>query len=50
VLDARDQVEALLRSAEGVAQLRGSGALQDMKRLVPNVRLLQAGVEAELCS
>ncbi|KAE8888655.1 hypothetical protein PF005_g2838 [Phytophthora fragariae] len=36
-LEARDQVEALLRSAEGVAQLRGSGALQDMKSLVPDV-------------
>ncbi|ETL44339.1 hypothetical protein L914_05360 [Phytophthora nicotianae] len=36
-LEARDQVETLLRSAEGVAQLRGSGALQDMKRLVPDV-------------
>ncbi|RLN86758.1 hypothetical protein BBJ28_00022435 [Nothophytophthora sp. Chile5] len=36
-LEARDRVETLLRSAEGVAQLRGSGALQDMKRLVPDV-------------
>ncbi|KAG3032200.1 hypothetical protein PC121_g4075 [Phytophthora cactorum] len=36
-LEARDQVEILLCSAEGVAQLRGSGALQDMKRLVPEV-------------
>ncbi|RLN52231.1 hypothetical protein BBJ28_00010614 [Nothophytophthora sp. Chile5] len=36
-LEARERVETLLRSAEGVAQLRGSGALQDMKRLVPDV-------------
>ena len=36
-LDLRNQVEALLCSPEGVAELRGSGALQEMKRLVPDV-------------
>ncbi|RLN51892.1 hypothetical protein BBJ29_005765 [Phytophthora kernoviae] len=36
-LEARDQVETLLKSADGVAQLRSSGALQDIKRLVPEV-------------
>uniref|UniRef100_M4BSD8 Histone-lysine N-methyltransferase, H3 lysine-79 specific n=1 Tax=Hyaloperonospora arabidopsidis (strain Emoy2) TaxID=559515 RepID=M4BSD8_HYAAE len=35
-LDLRNQVEALLCSPEGVAELRGSGALQEMKRLVPD--------------
>ncbi|KAI9905912.1 hypothetical protein PsorP6_013570 [Peronosclerospora sorghi] len=39
-LDVRDQVESLLRSPQGVLQLRGCGALQDMKRLVPEVRLI----------
>ncbi|KAJ8569076.1 hypothetical protein ON010_g6186 [Phytophthora cinnamomi] len=46
-LEARDQVEALLRSAEGVAQLRGSGALQDMKSLVPDVSVAAGGCRGE---
>ncbi|KAF4033964.1 Histone methylation protein DOT1 [Phytophthora infestans] len=36
-LEARDEVETMLRSAEDIARLRGSGALQDMKRLVPDI-------------
>ncbi|CAI5742285.1 unnamed protein product [Peronospora destructor] len=36
-LEAREQVELMLCLAEGVAQLRGSGVLQDIKRLVPDV-------------
>ncbi|RQM13895.1 hypothetical protein DD237_005543 [Peronospora effusa] len=36
-LEAREQVELMLCSAEGVAELRGSGVLQEIKRLVPEV-------------
>lgn len=36
-LAVRTQVEALLRSPEGVQQLRASSALTQMKRLVPEV-------------
>ncbi|CAH0479495.1 unnamed protein product [Peronospora belbahrii] len=36
-LYAREYVETLVRSPEGVAQLRGRGVLQDMKSLVPDV-------------
>ena len=37
-LEVREQVEAMLASAEGVTQLRQSGVLQEIKRLVPDVR------------
>lgn len=36
-LDARDLLNEMLRSPEGVEQLRSSAALDDMRALVPEV-------------